>query len=85
MEQRQWTSIHPTMTIDRRGFLAASSSALVLGKQGLSLTMLEPPSETPEPPPFEASQAREITDYTTADKTDYRLAATSKLAFKPMG
>ena len=73
------------MTIDRRGFLAASSSALVLGKQGLSLTMLESPSETPEPPPFEASQAREITVYTTADKTDYRLAATSKLAFKPMG
>jgi glucosylceramidase len=73
------------MTIDRRGFLAASSSALVLGKQGLSLTMLEPPSETPEPPPFEASQAREITVYTTADKTDYRLSATSKLAFKPMG
>ena len=72
------------MTIDRRGFLAASSSALVLGKQGLSLTMLEPP-ETPEPPPFEAGQAREVTVYTTADKTDQRLSATGKLTFKPMG
>src|SRR4029453_3909525 len=49
----------PPMTIDRRGFLAASSSALVLGKRGLSLPRLEPPSGTPEPPRFDAGPARE--------------------------
>ncbi|HEX5074632.1 MAG TPA: hypothetical protein VFW03_15550, partial [Gemmatimonadaceae bacterium] len=73
------------MTIDRRGFLAASSSAFVLGKHGLSLGALQSSAETLDPPPFEAGQAREIAVYTTADKTDYRLSATGKLAFKPMG
>src|SRR5688572_16661677 len=73
------------MTIDRRGFLAVSSSALVLGKNSLSLTTSEPLSETPEPAHFEGIQAREIAIYTTADKTDYRLSATDKRAFKPMG
>ena len=73
------------MTIDRRAFLAASSSALVLGKNGLSLPDFERPSETPEPPPFDKTQAREIAVYTTADKTDNRLSTTGKVAFKRMG
>jgi glucosylceramidase len=73
------------MTIDRRGFLAASTSALVLGKNRPTLTTFEPPSEAPERPLFEGIQAREIAVYTTADKTDYRLSATDKRAFKAMG
>lgn len=73
------------MKIDRRGFLVASSSALVLGKSGPSLTALEPPSETPEPPELERVDAREIAVYTTADKTNYRLSATEKLTFKHLG
>ena len=73
------------MTIDRRSFLAASSSALVLGTNGLSLSTLEPASETAEPPSFEKIQAREIAVYATADKTEYKLSATEKRAFKPMG
>ena len=36
------------MTINRRSFLVASSSALVLGKTSLSPTAHEQPSETPE-------------------------------------
>jgi glucosylceramidase len=74
------------MKIDRRRFLVASSSALVLGKTKLSPFGSEQPSETPEPPELGRDiQAREITVYTTADKTNYRLSATDKLTFKPMG
>jgi glucosylceramidase len=74
------------MKIDRRSFLVASSSALVLGKVRESSLASEQPSEIPEPPELERDfQAREIAVYTTADKTNYRLSATDKLTFKPMG
>jgi len=67
------------MTIDRRGFLSASASALALGKSGL-LTSLEHASETPAPPPSVGRiQTREVTVYTTADKTDHRLSRTATL------
>src|SRR5207244_1039691 len=73
------------MKIDRRSFLVASSSALVLGKGKLSPTAYEQPSETPEPPGLERIEARDVAVYTTADKTNYRLSPTDKLTFKPMG
>jgi glucosylceramidase len=74
------------MKIDRRGFLVASSSALVLGKGKLSPTVFEQPSAPPEPPETGRNMVgSEITVYTTADKTNYRLSATDKLTFKPMG
>jgi len=73
------------MTIDRRGFLSASASALVLGKSGLSLSTSEPNADTPVPPQVERIQTREIAVYTTAADTDYRMSATAKLSFKPMG
>jgi len=74
------------MKIDRRSFLVASSSALVLGKSQPLLAAQEQPSETPEPPDVgRRVAARDITVYTTADKTAYRLSATDKLTFKPMG
>src|SRR6202171_3629341 len=80
------TQNHQTMKIDRRGFLVASSSALVLGKTKLSPATYEQPSETPEPPDTgRTMEGREIAVYTTADKTNYRLSATDKLTFKPMG
>src|SRR6188472_3170499 len=72
------------MTIDRRGFLSASASALALGKSGL-LTSLEPRTDAPAPPEIARSVPREVTVYTTADKTDYRLSRTATLQFKPMG
>ena len=61
------------MTIDRRGVLAASSSALAVGASDVSLPIFEPPSETPDPPPFLGVEAREVAVFTTAGKTDYRL------------
>jgi glucosylceramidase len=73
------------MTIDRRGFLSASASALVLGKSGLSLTTPEPSSDAPAPPQAERVQGKEITVYTTAADTDYRLTPSARLTFKPMG
>jgi glucosylceramidase len=74
------------MKIDRRGFLVASSSALVLGKSGPLLAVPEQPGETPEAPEFDGRiEAKDVTVYTTADKTNYRLSATDKLTFKPMG
>jgi glucosylceramidase len=74
------------MTIDRRGFLTASASALALGKSGLSsLTKLESMSVPSAPPESERIAASEVTVYTTAANTDFRMSATAKLAFKPMG
>src|SRR6476620_6376954 len=72
------------MTIDRRGFLSASASALVLGKSGLSLEIPARSAYGPAPPQAR-NQAREVTVYTTAANTDYRLSPTAKLPFKPMG
>src|SRR3982751_673239 len=74
------------MKIDRRGFLVASSSAIALGKTGLSLPAFAPLSDDTEPPELDRDiQGRSIAVYTTADKTNYRLSQTDKLTFKPMG
>ena len=62
------------MKIDRRTFIAGSSSALVLARSSLS-TFASP----------RKTETRPIAVYTTADKTDYRLSRTGTLAFKPMG
>ena len=66
------------MKINRRGFLAGSSAALILAKHELSSVAHGEPIAT-------SVKAREITVYTTAEKTDHRLSATNTLAFKPMG
>src|SRR5205807_9386073 len=74
------------MKIDRRGFLAASSSALVLAKSQLSRAAHTQPSETSEPLEIEGRiDGREIAVYTTADKSNYRLSATDTLTFKHLG
>ena len=70
------------MKIDRRGFLAASSSALVLAKSQLSWAAHAQPSESSVPPSVEG---REVAVYTTADKSNYRLSATDTLVFKHLG
>jgi glucosylceramidase len=62
------------MKIDRRSFLAASSSALILAKYQLSAQAQD-----------QRIEGRQIAVYTTADKTDYRLSATNTLTFKPLG
>src|SRR4051812_38861757 len=74
------------MKIDRRGFLVASSSALVLGKTKISPPKIEQPSEPAEPPEIDDNlQGRQIAVFTTADKTNLRLTRTDTLTFKPMG
>ncbi|HJP95407.1 MAG TPA: glycoside hydrolase family 30 protein [Pyrinomonadaceae bacterium] len=60
------------MKIDRRSFLAASSSALLFARYQLSAQ------------PSKRVESRQIAVYTTADKTDYRLSATSTATFKPL-
>lgn len=70
------------MKINRRGFLVTSSSALVLAKTQLSRAEHVQSSETSEPLSMEG---REVTVYTTADNSNYRLSATDTLAFKHMG
>src|SRR3954466_13881612 len=76
----------PIMKVDRRGFLVASSAALVLGKTDLVSGETEQPSEGAE---FSAAErnveGKEVAVYSTADKTDQRLSPTGKLTFKHMG
>jgi glucosylceramidase len=74
------------MKMDRRSFLAASSSAVVLGKSPLSSAAHDQPPETLEPVEIEGKiDGRAIAVYTTADNSDHRLSKTDTVAFKPMG
>ncbi|HEX5887731.1 MAG TPA: glycoside hydrolase family 30 protein [Pyrinomonadaceae bacterium] len=68
------------MKLDRRSFIAASSSALVFAKSQLSSAS---PSENSEEQT--KVEARKVAVYTTAAKTDLRLSPTSTVAFKPHG
>lgn len=68
------------MKIDRRKFIVASSSAVVLAKAGLSSS--EKVSAI-EPLP-RAVEGKEVAVYTTAENSSLRLTATEKLAFKPL-
>ena len=70
------------MKIDRRGFLAASSTALVLANSRQLAAAYSESSENEGPFSVEG---KEVRVYTTADKSDYRLTATDTLAFKPLG
>jgi glucosylceramidase len=70
------------MKIDRRGFLAASSSALVLAKAGVSTPEPALPSETPKPISLEG---REVTVYNTADNSNQRLTVTETVPFTQFG
>jgi glucosylceramidase len=70
------------MKIDRRGFLLASSAACILAKSQPSSAAHIQPSNGSQP--F-SLQGKEVTVYTTADKSDYRISATDKVQFKPMG
>src|SRR5678815_2423428 len=69
------------MKIDRRSFLATSSTALLLAKDQLSSAMDAQRHSTAN----KSIAARQVAVYTTADKTKHRLSATDTLVFKPMG
>src|SRR5918911_4149127 len=64
------------MKIDRRGFLAASASALVFAETRFASELFQLAGRI---------EGREVAVYTTADKTNYRLSATNTLKFKPLG
>jgi hypothetical protein len=62
------------MKIDRRKFLAASTSAFVLAKGQLLSVAYARPSETPEPLEIrERIEGKEVKVYTTAANSNYRL------------
>lgn len=69
------------MKIDRRGFLLASASALVLSETRPSAAAAISPAAKAR---SSSVRGGEVTVYTTADKTDYRLAATATVPFKPL-
>ena len=71
------------MKIDRRKFIAGSSSALVLAKSQLSSAAPATPAE--EVPAQTKLAGREVKVFTTAAQTSHRLSATSTVTFKPMG
>src|SRR5437016_7891873 len=74
------------MKIDRRGFLVASSSALVLAKSQLSPAADIQPSETSAPLEIEERiEGREVAVYTTADNSNFRLSPTDTVVFKHLG
>ena len=73
------------MKIDRRGFLVASSSAWVLARTGISAAESAQPFETSVPLSIEAIEGRDVTVYTTADNSNYRLSATDTIVFKHLG
>ena len=73
------------MKIDRRVFLAASSSALVLAKTQASAAKYVNASETSEPLEVERKiERKKLTVYTTAANSDHRLSITGILAFKQL-
>jgi glucosylceramidase len=71
------------MKIDRRNFLLASSSALLLTQGSKSVNAQK--RRTPKPPKIFSADGRQIMVYTTAKDTALRLSATDTLAFKPLG
>ncbi len=68
------------MKINRRNFLAASSAALVAHNQ-LPSIIANPKSESSTLSPAQ----KQVTVYTTADKTDHRISVTDTLSFKTVG
>jgi glucosylceramidase len=71
------------MTINRRDFLLASTSACLLTR---NIRPASAQSRRPRksPKPFSA-EGRKVVVYTTAEKGDYRISPTDTLTFKPHG
>ena len=71
------------MKIDRRNFLFASSSALLLTQGSNSINAQN--RRTPKPSKILSAGGRQITVHTTAKDTSLRLSAAGPLMFKPLG
>jgi glucosylceramidase len=74
------------MKIHRRNFLLASSAAL-LAQSKLSFGSSQQKGAQKRLPAAKSFSAigKQVTVYTTADKTDHRISLTDTLSFKPMG
>src|SRR6188474_162887 len=73
------------MKIDRRRFLAASTSAVVFAKGQLSSAADNHLHKSGDSLNFAPrSQPRRVSVFTTAEKTNYRLSPIGTLTFKPM-
>jgi len=70
------------MKIDRRTFIAASASAMVLAGTSHATEVNSPASDNSAQP---LPEGKEVTVYTTAENTSHRLSATDKLRFKHLG
>jgi glucosylceramidase len=74
------------MKIKRRNFLVTSSAAL-LASNKLGLASHKPNDGVPTPQKTlrSSTSGAQVTVYTTAAKTDYRISRTDTLSFKPVG
>jgi glucosylceramidase len=68
------------MKLDRRKFLLTSSAAYLLAKSKLSLAA----QRTTKSPRAFSPPGKDVTVYTTADQTNYRLSKTDNIQFKRM-
>src|SRR5256885_7745349 len=74
------------MKIKRRNFLLASSAALLAShKPGLGSPKQNDGFQRPRKALRFSTTGKQVTIYTTAAKTNYRISRTDTLAFKPMG
>jgi len=74
------------MKIKRRNFLLASSAALLASnKLGFGSHKQSYGFQRPQKAPRFSTTGKQVTVYTTAAKTDYRISRTDSLSFKPVG
>src|SRR6266478_3016940 len=74
------------MKIKRRNFLLASSAALLASnKLALGSPKQSDGFQRPQKAPRFSTTGKQVTVYTTAAKTDYRISRTAPLSFKPVG
>lgn len=74
------------MKINRRNFLVASSAALLASnKLGFASPKQNDGFPISQKPPRSSTPGTQVTVYTTAAKTDYRISRTDTLSFKPVG
>lgn len=74
------------MKIHRRNFLLASSAALLASNQlGFGSPKQNDGFQGPRKAQRFSTTGKQVTIYTTAAKTNYRISRTDTLAFKPMG
>src|SRR2546430_6868186 len=75
----------PAMKIKRRNFLFASSAALLASNKLVFGLKQNDGFQRPRKAPRFSTTGKQVTVYTTAAKTDYRISRTGPLSFKLVG